>query len=71
MLMSMVIIVALLAGSCLLALASDAFADALSRNVEAAFDHFEYRAALRRSRKRETESRGDVATYVSSVQRAT
>jgi hypothetical protein len=40
------------AGACfLLALASDGFAYGLSRGVEAAFDFFEYRAALRAHRR--------------------
>ena len=43
-----IIIVALAAGSYLLALASDGFAYGLSRVVEAAFDAVEYRLALRR-----------------------
>lgn len=42
------IVVALAAGSYLLALASESFADGLSRVVEAAFDAAEYRLALRR-----------------------
>ncbi len=70
MLMSLVIIVALLAGSCLLALVSDAFADALSRGVEAAFDFFEYRAALRRSLRRDLRQRGQETTYPATLQRA-
>ena len=43
-----IIVVALAAGSYLLALASDGFAYGLSRVVEAAFDAAEYRLALRR-----------------------
>jgi hypothetical protein len=43
-----IIVVALAAGSYLLALASESFADGLSRVVEAAFDAAEYRLALRR-----------------------
>jgi hypothetical protein len=43
-----VIIVALAAGSFLLALVSEGFAYGLSRVVEAAFDAAEYRLALRR-----------------------
>jgi hypothetical protein len=42
------IVVALAAGSFVLALASDGFAYELSRVVEAAFDAAEYRLALRR-----------------------
>jgi hypothetical protein len=70
LLMSVGIIVALLAGSCLLALVSDAFADALSRNVEAAFDHFEYRAALRRSLRRDARPSAEETTYAATLQRA-
>ena len=43
-----IIIVALAAGSFLLALVSEGFAYGLSRAVEAAFDAVEYRLALRR-----------------------
>ena len=43
-----IIIVALAAGSFLLALVSEGFAYGLSRAVEAAFDAAEYRLALRR-----------------------
>ena len=43
-----IIVVALAAGSFLLALASDGFAYELSRAVEAAFDAAEYRLALMR-----------------------
>jgi hypothetical protein len=43
-----IVVVALAAGSYLLALASESFADGLSRVVEAAFDAAEYRLALRR-----------------------
>ena len=43
-----IIIVALGAGSFLLALVSEGFAYGLSRAVEAAFDAVEYRLALRR-----------------------
>jgi hypothetical protein len=43
-----IIVVALAAGSYLLALASESFADGLSRVVEAAFEAAEYRLALRR-----------------------
>ncbi|HEX8070473.1 MAG TPA: hypothetical protein VF546_11010 [Pyrinomonadaceae bacterium] len=45
-------IIALAAGSYLLALVSDEFAYGLSRVVEAAFDFVEYRAALRARRQR-------------------
>ena len=45
-----IIVVALAAGSFLLALASDGFAYELSRAVEAAFDAAEYRLALMRRR---------------------
>lgn len=57
------IIVALAAGSYLLALASESFADGLSRVVEAAFDAVEYRLALRRKGRaaRVREGRGAVA----------
>ena len=48
LLMVPIIVVALAAGSYLLALASDGFAYGLSRVVEAAFDALEYRLALRR-----------------------
>jgi hypothetical protein len=44
------IVIALAAGSFLLALVSDAFADALSRVVESAFDFLEYKAAQRSAR---------------------
>lgn len=70
LLMWMGIIVALLVGSSLLALVSDAFADALSRNVEAAFDFFEYRAAQRRSLRHDAEPRAEETTYAPSLQRA-
>jgi hypothetical protein len=43
-------IIALVAGNFLLALVSDAFADALSRGVESVFDFLEYKAALRNAR---------------------
>ena len=60
-----IIIVALAAGSYLLALASDGFAYGLSRVVEAAFDAVEYRLALMRkgraSRARETKRAGGAA----------
>jgi hypothetical protein len=64
------IIVALLAGSCLLALVSDAFADALSRGVEATFDYFEYRAARRQAYRREMRPRVEETNYAASLQRA-
>lgn len=64
------IIIALAAGGCLLALVSDAFADALSRGVEAAFDFVEYRAALRRALRRDGERRDEGATYAASLRRA-
>jgi hypothetical protein len=57
MLTALAITVALPAGALLLALASDAFAYELSRGVEATFDFFEYRAALRRARRREFNER--------------
>ncbi len=47
-----IIVVALAAGSFMLALASDGFAYELSRVVEAAFDAVEYRLALMRRRGR-------------------
>ena len=47
-----IIVVALAAGSFLLALASDGFAYGLSRVVEAAFDVAEYKLALMRRRGR-------------------
>jgi hypothetical protein len=55
-----IIIVALAAGSYLLALASDGFAYGLSRVVEAAFDAVEYRLALMRKERaaRVREERG-------------
>ena len=60
-----IIIVALAAGSYLLALASESFADGLSRVVEAAFDALEYRLALRRKgravRAREVSRAGRAA----------
>lgn len=62
------IIIGLLAGSYLLACVSDAFADALSRNVEAAFDFFECRAASRRALKR--DALDAQTTYAPSLQRA-
>jgi hypothetical protein len=64
------IIIALAAGGFLLALVSDAFADALSSNVEAAFDFVEYRAALRRAGKRDGAARVERTTYAASLQRA-
>ncbi len=70
LLMSIGIVVALLAGSCLLALVSDAFADALSRGVEAAFDFFECRAALRRSLRRDARPRDEETTCAATLQRA-
>lgn len=47
LLLILVIIVALAAASYLLALVSETFAYGLSRVVEAIFDFFEYKAALR------------------------
>ncbi|HYY93926.1 MAG TPA: hypothetical protein VE713_05370 [Pyrinomonadaceae bacterium] len=60
LLMVPIIIVALAAGSYLLALASDGFAYELSRVVEAAFDALEYRLALMRKGRaaRETKRAG-------------
>lgn len=71
-----VIISALAAGSFLLALVSDAFADGLSRAVEATFDFVEYRAELRRASKRthaphgESVSRGAKISYATTLTRA-
>jgi hypothetical protein len=60
-----IIIVALAAGSYLLALASEGFAYELSRVVEAAFDALEYRLALMRkgraARAREVNGAGGAA----------
>ncbi|MDT7605406.1 MAG: hypothetical protein QOF61_3403 [Acidobacteriota bacterium] len=65
------IIIALAAGSFLLALVSDAFADALSRAVETAFDFVEYRAALRRAySRRANPSRDEKISYAASLTRA-
>ncbi|MDQ3742807.1 MAG: hypothetical protein M3444_00205 [Acidobacteriota bacterium] len=63
LLMVPIIIVALAAGSYLLALASDGFAYELSRVVEAAFDALEYRLALLRKGRaaRETKRAGGQA----------
>jgi hypothetical protein len=60
LLMVPIIIVALAAGSYLLALASDGFAYELSRVVEGAFDALEYRLALMRKGRaaRETKRAG-------------
>ncbi|MDT7541887.1 MAG: hypothetical protein QOE33_1791 [Acidobacteriota bacterium] len=63
------IIIIALAGSFLLALVSDAFADALSSSVEAAFDFVEYRAALRRAGRRVNEPHVDKIAYASSQTR--
>lgn len=71
-----VIIIALAAGSFLLALVSDAFADGLSRAVEATFDFVEYRAELRRAHRRtnaprgESISRGEKISYATTLTRA-
>lgn len=64
------IIIALMAGSFLLALVSDAFADALSGSVEAAFDFVEYRLALRRAHRRVNETRVENISYATTLQRA-
>jgi hypothetical protein len=64
------IIIALVAGSFLLALVSDAFADALSGSVEAAFDFVEYRAALRHASRRVNASRVEQVAYTATLQRA-
>ena len=52
LLLGLMIIAALAAGSLLLALASDAFAYELSRVAERAFDAIEYRQALRAAGRR-------------------
>jgi hypothetical protein len=62
-----VIIIALAAGSFLLALVSDAFADGLSRAVEATFDFVEYRAARRRAGKRTDVMRGENVSRVEKI----
>lgn len=64
------IIIALMAGSFLLALVSDAFADALSGSVEAAFDFVEYRLALRRAHRRVNTARVENISYATALQRA-
>ena len=69
------IVIALTAGSFLLALVSDAYADALSRVVEATFDFVEYRAALKRAYRRINEprrekmSREDKISYATTLTR--
>jgi hypothetical protein len=67
-----IIIVALAAGSFLLALVSEGFAYGLSRAVEAAFDAAEYRLALRRrgraARARETGRAGGGAAYAAGAE---
>jgi hypothetical protein len=71
-----IIIIALAAGSVLLALVSDAFADGLSYVVEATFDFIEYRAALRRAYRRtnapraEKIPRGEKISYAATLSRA-
>ena len=73
MLTALAITVALPAGALLLALASDAFAYELSRGVEAALEYFEYRAALRRERRRGQRGRqagGPEVAYEASYARA-
>jgi hypothetical protein len=66
------IIVALAVGSYLLALVSETFAFGLSRGVEAIFDFFEYKAALRSVRTGEAASRSPQArvSYRASYSRA-
>ncbi len=51
LLLPIIIAIALAAGTYLLALVSEGFANELSRVIEAAFDFVEYRAALRHARK--------------------
>jgi len=65
-----IIVVALAAGSFLLALASDSFAYELSRVVEAAFDAAEYRLALmrRRGRAAREASRASADAYTSRAE---
>ena len=64
-----IIVVALAAGSFLLALASDGFAYELSRAVEAAFDAAEYRLALmRRGRAAREASRASAGAYTSRAE---
>ncbi|MFL6228570.1 MAG: hypothetical protein ACJ741_07295 [Pyrinomonadaceae bacterium] len=60
-------IIALAAGNFLLALVSDAYADALSRGVETAFDFLEYKAALRSARTRTNAPRGERVSYAASA----
>jgi hypothetical protein len=60
------IVIALTAGSFLLALVSDAFADALSRVVESAFDFLEYKAALRSARTLTDAPRRERTSYAAA-----
>jgi hypothetical protein len=60
------IIIVLTAGSYLLALVSDVFADGLSRVVESAFDFLEYKAALRNARTRVDAPRRERMAYAAT-----
>ena len=60
------IIIALAAANFLLARVCDAYADALSRGVELAFDFLEYKAALRQARMRADAPQGRTVSYTAT-----
>ena len=69
-LLPIIITVALTAGTFLLALVSEGFANEVSRVVEAVFDFVEYRSALRRAHKAAHASREAHGVYESLYTRA-
>lgn len=70
MLTVLTITIAVMAGTYLLALASDGFAYGLSRVVEAAFDFAELRAADRNARRRATRALDESVAYEASYSHA-